>query len=77
MSYILNIETSTSVCSTALCQDGNAIFANKSSEGPSHSVLLGTFVAEALEFIKNNELKLDAVAVSSGPGSYTAISLSL
>ena len=59
MSYILNIETSTSVCSTALCQEGNVIFANKSTEGPSHSVLLGTFVAETLEFIKNNELKLE------------------
>ncbi len=73
MSYILNIETSTSVCSTALCHDGNVIFANKSTEGPSHSVLLGTFVAEALEFIDKNGLKLDAVGVSSGPGSYTGL----
>lgn len=73
MSYILNIETSTSVCSIALSQDGKVIFANKSTEGPSHSVLLGTFVAEALEFVKNNGLKLEAVAVSSGPGSYTGL----
>ena len=38
---------------------------------PKHREKLGTFVDEALAFIDNNNLPLDAVAVSGGPGSYT------
>lgn len=73
MSCILNIETSTPVCSVALSLDEKVVFSKMSMEGPSHAVLLGTFVADALAYIKSNSLKMDAVAVSSGPGSYTGL----
>lgn len=39
-----------------------------------HAALLGVFVEEALSALKKKEgKKLDAVAVSSGPGSYTGL----
>lgn len=74
MSCILNIETSTSVCSVALSMDGEVLFAKASFDGPSHAALLGVFVEEALSVLKKKGKRaLDAVAVSSGPGSYTGL----
>lgn len=73
MALILNIETSTSVCSVALAEGGEVLFEKESFDGPSHAALLGVYVEEALAAVKANGLKLDAVAVSSGPGSYTGL----
>ena len=73
MSCILNIETSTSVCSVAASQDGQTIFVKEDLKGPSHAVSLGVFVDEALSFIDSHAIPLDAVAVSCGPGSYTGV----
>lgn len=73
MSCILHIETSTSICSVAVSQDGAIIFENEDRKGFSHSTALGVFVDEALSFIENHAIPLDAVAVSLGPGSYTGL----
>ena len=73
MSHILNIETSTSVCSVALSSQGEIVFDRVSFEGPSHAKLAGLYVEEALAFANKHHLKPDAVAVSSGPGSYTGL----
>ena len=73
MSCILNIETSTNVCSVAVSQDGQCIFEKKDHSGPNHAEKLGTFVDEALSFTDNHAIPFDAVAVSCGPGSYTGL----
>lgn len=73
MSTILNIETSTRVCSVALSQDGTVVFHKEDLEGPSHAVSLGLFAEEALSFAESHAMPLDAVAVSQGPGSYTGL----
>jgi tRNA threonylcarbamoyladenosine biosynthesis protein TsaB len=70
MACILNIETATRVCSVALAVDGKTVFQESSTAGPSHAVLLGGFVEKALKEVGD---RLDAVAVSSGPGSYTGL----
>lgn len=73
MGLILNIDTSTSVCSVALARDGVEIALKESNEGLNHSVLLGTYIDEIL---KENDIDvhhLDAVAISMGPGSYTGL----
>lgn len=72
MANIIHIETSTRVCSVAVSVDGQTVFSEVSSEGPSHAVLLGCFVDKALEET-GLKGKLDAVAVSCGPGSYTGL----
>lgn len=73
MSCILHIETSTEVCSVSASQDGASIFSKEDFNGSSHAVVLGVFVDEALSFIDNHAIPLDAVAVSCGPGSYTGL----
>lgn len=73
MSCILNIETSTNVCSTAVSQDGICIFNKEEHGAPNHAVRLGSFVDEALSFADSHAIPLDAVAVSGGPGSYTGL----
>ena len=73
MSCILNIETSTDVCSVAISDSGQVIFNKEDHSGPNHAVKLGVFVDEALDFLDSHGLPLEAVAVSCGPGSYTGL----
>lgn len=73
MSCILNIETSTNVCSVAVSQGGVCLFKRFDNSGPNHAVALGVFVDEALSFVDSRAIPLDAVAVSCGPGSYTGL----
>lgn len=73
MALILNIETSTAVCSAALTEGEEVLFEQHSFEGPSHASLLGVYVEKAIQWAKKQRRKLDAIAVSSGPGSYTGL----
>ncbi|HEY5592968.1 MAG TPA: tRNA (adenosine(37)-N6)-threonylcarbamoyltransferase complex dimerization subunit type 1 TsaB [Paludibacter sp.] len=70
---ILHLETSTNVCSIALSENGICLFSKSNGDGMNHAALLSVFIAEAMEFLKTSSRKLDAVAVSSGPGSYTGL----
>jgi len=70
---ILHIETSTNICSIAVSENGQCLFSKSDSEGMNHAALLSVFIAEAMEFLKSTSKKPDAVAVSSGPGSYTGL----
>lgn len=73
MSCILHIDTSTSVCSVAVSQDGICLFNKEDHSGPNHSITLGVFVDEALALVDSQGIMLDAVSVSGGPGSYTGL----
>jgi tRNA threonylcarbamoyladenosine biosynthesis protein TsaB len=73
MALILNIETSTEVCSVSLAENGQLLFKKESIDGMNHSRLLTVFIEEI--FAENNIQinTIDAVAVSKGPGSYTGL----
>ena len=73
MSCILHIETSTQVCSVALSQDGQLIYHDEDFNGPNHSIQCGVMSEAALSFANSHAIPVDAVAVSSGPGSYTGL----
>lgn len=73
MSCILSIDTSTDVCSVAVSQDGACIFQLEDLQGMNHAERIGPFVDEAMSFADSHAIPLDAVAVSSGPGSYTGL----
>lgn len=73
MPVILNIETSTDVCSVALTCDGQVVFNKENHESMSHASSLGGYVQDALSVAKSHHFAIDAVAVSRGPGSYTGL----
>lgn len=73
MPLILSIETATAVCSSSLSRDGAILINRESREGQKHSSLLAVFVDEIMSYVRLNNLSIDAVAVSSGPGSYTGL----
>jgi tRNA threonylcarbamoyladenosine biosynthesis protein TsaB len=73
MALILNIETSTQVCSVALANDGRLTALKETRSSNSHSEILTVFIEEILKKNKCAADDLDAIAVSSGPGSYTGL----
>ena len=70
---ILNIEASTETCSVALSQDGFVFFERVNREERSHAQVLAPFVEEALQEADRAGEKINAVALSCGPGSYTSL----
>ena len=70
---IVCIETSTSVCSAAICKDGVLIKQCINYEGSNHARLLPLYIEELLAFAREQHLVIDAVALSEGPGSYTGL----
>jgi tRNA threonylcarbamoyladenosine biosynthesis protein TsaB len=73
LAKILNIESSTSVCSVALAIDGKVISLQESNTKNSHSELITIFSHNAVTESGLSFTDLDAVAVSKGPGSYTGL----
>ena len=70
---ILNIETSTTCCSAAITIDGVAVASVENLAGANHASELPIFIEQLLQKAKSNNWKLDAVALSQGPGSYTGL----
>ncbi|MCM1093975.1 MAG: tRNA (adenosine(37)-N6)-threonylcarbamoyltransferase complex dimerization subunit type 1 TsaB [Lachnospiraceae bacterium] len=77
MAVIINIETSTDVCSVALTFDGQAVTNREDYQGHNHATMLSGFIKDCMEEAKEKNLKIDAVAVSIGPGSYTGLRIGL
>jgi len=74
MGLILNLETATTNCSVSIAKDGQ-LLAIKEHDTPnySHSEQLHVFIYDVLEMASLPLSKLEAVAVSKGPGSYTGL----
>ena len=70
---IILIETSTSLCSAALVEDGVVVDERVSSEPRAHASLTAPFVKELLDGRGIGVGDCSAVAVSKGPGSYTGL----
>lgn len=70
---ILLIETATSVCSVALVGDEGVVAELHSDQPNAHSSRLSVFIGQLLDQCHVPFRQLDAVCVSSGPGSYTGL----
>lgn len=77
MAVILNIDTSTDHCSVALTAEGMVLAHQEEGGGRNHAALLSDYIKYCLDFAREKELKLEAVAVSMGPGSYTGLRIGL
>lgn len=73
MGKILNIETSTQVCSVALSVDGKTVALQESNTESSHARQITVFAEQLMYKTGFNFQDLDAIAVSKGPGSYTGL----
>lgn len=77
MANIINIETSTDVCSVALSSEGGILEHREDYQGHNHARVLSNFIKEILEYTRSRNMKIDAIAVSIGPGSYTGLRIGL
>ncbi|EDM36552.1 putative glycoprotease family exported protein [Pedobacter sp. BAL39] len=73
MSIILQIETSTQVCSAAISRDGHTIVLKEEMASNIHAGSLTLFIQDVMKTAGIGFDALDAVAVSKGPGSYTGL----
>jgi tRNA threonylcarbamoyladenosine biosynthesis protein TsaB len=71
MSYILNIESATDICSIAISQD-DIVLTLQESQG-NHAAQMTLMIEECLKGAQLQMRDLSAVAVSHGPGSYTSL----
>jgi tRNA threonylcarbamoyladenosine biosynthesis protein TsaB len=70
---IICLETSTNVCSVALCSSSGVAAIRESSENKSHASQVTVFIDDLLKQERLKASDLDAVAVSKGPGSFTGL----
>jgi len=73
VTYILSIESATEICSASLSKDGVVLSLRETNQPNVHSQKLALMIQEILNESQMQASDLDAVAVSSGPGSYTGL----
>ena len=73
MSLIIHIESATDICSVALGRDGLLVGEKRALEVRQHISKLSVLIDELLTEQHVTYSDLAAVAVSSGPGSYTGL----
>lgn len=77
MALILNIESTTDVCSVAIAKDGATWAMRQLKDKNIHAKKLTIFIEQVFQDVNRKIAELDAVAVSEGPGSYTGLRIGL
>lgn len=77
MSLILQIETATTVCSVALSENGSVLAYKEVEQRNVHAEVITVFIDGILKEAGKQYQDLKAIAVSSGPGSYTGLRIGI
>jgi len=73
VAILLNIETATTVCSVSLSENNKLLAYKELNSGYAHAENLTIFIQDVLKDSGIAISKIDAIAVSMGPGSYTGL----
>ena len=73
MALILSLETSTTICSAALHDNGKLLASKELLTPQSASSQLAPIIDQLLKASKISPKQINAIAVASGPGSYTGL----
>lgn len=72
--YILHLETSGKICSVAISNQNKLLAIKESNESAFvHAELITVFIEQVLQESSITAQQLNAVSVTSGPGSYTGL----
>jgi tRNA threonylcarbamoyladenosine biosynthesis protein TsaB len=74
---ILQIETATTSCSVALANGGEVVVFKQINQRNIHAEVITVFVEEIINTAGIEYQDIEAVAVSSGPGSYTGLRIGI
>jgi tRNA threonylcarbamoyladenosine biosynthesis protein TsaB len=73
MALILSLETSTGICSVALHENSRLLVNAEVQQEQAHASQLALLIQDVMEKAKITPKEISAVAISSGPGSYTGL----
>jgi tRNA threonylcarbamoyladenosine biosynthesis protein TsaB len=73
MAKILNIETATDICSVSIADGLEVLATKRAAKVYQHASVITILIEECTKVAGVSLKDLDAIAVSSGPGSYTAL----
>lgn len=78
MGFILNIETTTKICSISLAKNGQPfLVVEENAEYYSHAEKIHYFLSTAIEASLLKVSELNAISISKGPGFYTGLKIGL
>jgi tRNA threonylcarbamoyladenosine biosynthesis protein TsaB len=73
LSYLLHIESTSTVCSVALSHNDQLLTIKELNNGYTHAENLHLFIKDVLLDAGIETKQLNAISVSTGPGSYTGL----
>ena len=73
MAFLLHIESTSTVCSVAISENEKLIALKEVNDGFSHAENLHLFIQDVLQQSRLTINQLEAISISSGPGSYTGL----
>lgn len=73
LAYLLHIESTSTVCSIAISKDDELVALKELNNGYTHAENLHVFIEQLLKETTLSSNDLNAISISSGPGSYTGL----
>jgi tRNA threonylcarbamoyladenosine biosynthesis protein TsaB len=73
LAYLLHIESTSTVCSVAISKDAELLAIKEMNNGYTHAENLHVFIEHLLQETTLSTTDLNAISISSGPGSYTGL----